>query len=111
MRDRIVGLLILKPLRWKIGRTAPSVSGSSILFDCQNVERSPFPLRRLRPHRRQKARDYRTPGQSMAKRITQFTAFMNRARRRRRDMAEIPPGNENCLKSLCNPDSSRVTLG
>ena len=37
----MVGLLILYPLRWRIGRTTPSLAGSRNLFPCQEVARGP----------------------------------------------------------------------
>ena len=37
----MVGLLILYPFRWRMGRTAPSVMGFKNLLDCQEVARGP----------------------------------------------------------------------
>ncbi len=41
MRASSVGLLILKPFRCRIGSTTPSVTGFSILVDCQAVASGP----------------------------------------------------------------------
>src|SRR4051794_1364912 len=41
MRARIVGLLILYPLRCRIGKTAPSRIGFRNLFECQDVASGP----------------------------------------------------------------------
>src|SRR5271155_3167379 len=41
MRARTVGLLILKPLRCRIGSTAPSLIGFSSLLDCHAVASGP----------------------------------------------------------------------
>ena len=41
IRARTVGLLILYPLRWRIGRTAPSVLGFKNLLHCHDVARGP----------------------------------------------------------------------
>ena len=41
MREKTVGLAILKPLRWRMGSTAPSVLGLRNLLECQAVARGP----------------------------------------------------------------------
>ena len=47
----------------------------------------------------------------MTERVAQFAAFVNRAGRFGRDVAGMPPGNENCKNSLRNPASSRLISG
>ena len=41
MREKIVGLAILKPFKWRIGSTAPSLAGLRNLLECQDVAKGP----------------------------------------------------------------------
>ena len=41
MREKMVGLPILKPFRWRMGSTAPSVMGFKNLLECQAAARGP----------------------------------------------------------------------
>jgi len=49
--------------------------------------------------------------EGMAERVSQLAAFVNGPRRRRRNMAGNPPGNENCLNSFFSPASSWLIFG
>jgi hypothetical protein len=106
------GIADLVAIQVQIGSTAPSVTGSRNLLDCQEVAKgpvsaSPSPITQATI----------SPGivkggaKGVAQGITQFAAFVNRSGSRRRHMARNAAGKENCLNSSLSPASSWVTLG
>src|SRR6202453_2226966 len=112
MRASTVGLLILKPLRCRIGSTAPSLIGLSSLLDCHAVARgpvsaSPSPttqatIRSGLSNAAQNAwvSEYPSSPPSLIDPGVVGATWL-----------EIPPGNENCLKSFFSPASSWLTSG
>ncbi len=94
IRERIVGLLILYPLRCRIGSTAPSVTGSSILVGLPGGRQRA----RLRFTVANNTRDNRP--KSMTERIAQFAALVDRARRRRCNMTGDSAGKRELLEEL-----------
>src|SRR5262249_36760270 len=104
-----VGLLILYPFRWRIGRTAPSRIGLRNLLRCQEVARgpvsdSPSPttaatirsgLSNAAPHACEST--YPSSPPSWIEPGVRGGQWL-----------PIPPGNENCLKNSCRPAASSL---
>src|SRR5580698_566275 len=109
MRASNVGLEILKPLRCRIGKTAPSVTGSRNLLECQAVasgpvSASPSPtthatissgLSKTAP--KEWLREYPSSPPSWIEPGHSGEAWLG-----------IPPGNENWRNKHFKPASSRV---
>src|ERR1700733_12385902 len=107
-----VGLLILKPLRCKIGRTAPSVIGLRNLLDCQAVAKGPVSAS---PSPTMQAT--MSPGLSNAAPNAWLSEYPSSPPSWMdpgvvgATWLEMPPGKENCLKSRFIPASSWLMSG
>ena len=112
MRERMVGLWILNPLRWRMGSTAPSPMGFKNLFPCQAVARgpvsaSPSPTTQAAMRSglsstapKAWAREYPSSPPSWMEPGVSGATWLG-----------MPPGKENCLKSFFSPASSWLMLG
>ena len=112
MREKMVGLAILKPLRCKIGSTAPSVIGFMNLFPCHEVaKRSCLRLAVADHAGGDQIGIVRHRAEGVGEEVAQLTALVNGAGGLRRHMARDAAGERKRLKSLCMPSLSRVMLG
>src|SRR5271169_2161028 len=112
MRARTVGLLILKPLRWRIGSTAPSVIGLRNLLECQAVasgpvSASPSPTTQATTR---SGLSNTAPNAWLSEYPNSPPSWIDPGHSGEAWLG-IPPGNENCVKSFLSPASSPLMLG
>jgi len=112
IREKMVGLAILKPFKCRMGSTAPSVMGFRNLLECQDVARgpvsaSPSPTTQAAMRSglsatapKAWAREYPSSPPSLMEPGVSGATWLG-----------TPPGKENCLNSFRMPSSSWVMLG
>src|SRR5205814_6659145 len=112
MRERMVGLAILYPLRFRIGSTAPSVSGLRNLLECHAVasgpvSASPSPTTQATTR---SGLSNTAPNAWLSEYPNSPPSWIEPGHSGEAWLG-IPPGNENWVNSFFGPASSRVMFG